>query len=203
MRLIGLTGGIASGKSVVANRLAALGAVHIDADQLARQAVEPGSPALADIVREFGPEVTAPDGSLDRAALGAIIFTDPDRRETLNAIVHPAVKELARERIRAAAEANPDAVIVYDVPLLVEAGVNGDYKFDLIVVVHASIETRIKRMVDIRGMSREEATHRLNSQATDTERMAIADVVINNDGSLQDTLRQVDELWQRLTVSAR
>ena len=203
MHLIGLTGGIASGKSVVADRLAGLGAVHVDADQLARQAVEPGSSALADIVREFGPAVVAPDGSLDRAALGAIIFTDPDRREALNAIVHPAVKELARERIRAAAEANPDAVIVYDVPLLVEAGVNGDYQFDLIVVVHASTQTRIKRMVDIRGMSREEATHRLNSQATDTERMAIADVVINNDGTLQETLRQVDELWQRLTVSAR
>jgi dephospho-CoA kinase len=203
VHLIGLTGGIASGKSVVADRLALLGAVHIDADELARQAVEPGSPALARITDEFGQSVIASDGSLDRAALGAIIFTDPDRRAVLNAIVHPAVKELARERIRVAADANPDAVVVYDVPLLVEAGVNGDYKFDLIVVVHASIETRIKRMVDIRGMSREEATHRLNSQATDTERLAIADVVINNDGTLEDMLRQVDELWQRLTVSGR
>jgi dephospho-CoA kinase len=177
--------------------------VHIDADQLARQAVEPGTAALSQIASEFGPAVIAPDGSLDRAALGAIIFSDPERRAVLNGIVHPAVKSLAHGLVEAAAAANPDAVVVYDVPLLVEAGVNGDYRFDLIVVVHASTETRIKRMVGNRGMSREEATHRLNSQATDTERMAIADVVINNDGALDDTLRQVDELWQRLTVAAR
>ena len=203
MHLIGLTGGIASGKSIVADRLAELGAVHIDADRLARQAVEPGTAALAQIAGEFGPTVIAPDGSLDRAALGAIIFSDPDRRAALNEIVHPAVKALARGLIEQAAAANPDAVIVYNVPLLVEAGVNGDYPFDLIVVVHASTETRIKRMVEIRGMSREEATHRLNSQATDTERMAIADVVINNDAALEGTLRQVDELWQRLTLASR
>ena len=203
MHLIGLTGGIASGKSIVSERLAELGAVHIDADQLARQAVEPGTAALSQIASEFGPTVIAPDGSLDRAALGAIIFSDPERRVVLNGIVHPAVKALAHGLVAAAAAANPDAVVVYDVPLLVEAGVNDDYRFDLIVVVHASTETRIKRMVERRGMSREEATHRLNSQATDTERMAIADVVINNDGALDDTLRQVDELWQRLTVAAR
>lgn len=199
MFLIGLTGGIASGKSTVARRLAEHGAVHVDADALAREAVAPGTPALARIAEEFGPTVIAPDGSLDRSALGAIIFSDPEKRIALNGITHPAVWARAQQLFAQAAAADPDVVVVYDVPLLVEA-TQRPMKFDLIVVVHADTETRIARLVELRGMTREEATHRLNSQATDTERLAIADVVIDASGSIEETLRQADELWEHVRV---
>lgn len=202
MRVIGLTGGIASGKSVVARRLAEHGAVHVDADELARDVVEPGEPALAEIVREFGPSILGPDGRLDRAALASVIFTDPERRAALNAITHPAVKQRARELMDEAAARDPDAVVVYDVPLLVEARVDAEHDFDLVVVVNASTETRIRRLVELRGLSREEAVHRLNSQVSDTERLAIADVVIDSNGTLEETLQQADRLWERLTSSA-
>lgn len=202
MRVIGLTGGIASGKSVVARRLAEHGAVHVDADELARDVVEPGEPALAEIVREFGPSILGPDGRLDRAALASVIFTDPERRAALNAITHPAVKRRARELMDEAAARDPDAVVVYDVPLLVEARVDAEHDFDLVVVVNASTETRIRRLVELRGLSREEAVHRLNSQVSDTERLAIADVVIDSNGTLEETLQQADRLWERLTSSA-
>lgn len=202
MRVIGLTGGIASGKSVVARRLAEHGAVHVDADELARDVVEPGEPALAEIVREFGPSILGPDGRLDRAALASVIFTDPERRAALNAITHPAVKQRARELMDEAATRDPDAVVVYDVPLLVEARVDAEHDFDLVVVVNASTETRIRRLVELRGLSREEAVHRLNSQVSDTERLAIADVVIDSNGTLEETLQQADRLWERLTSSA-
>lgn len=202
MRVIGLTGGIASGKSVVARRLAEHGAVHVDADELARDVVEPGEPALAEIVREFGPSIVGPDGRLDRAALASVIFTDPERRAALNAITHPAVKRRARELMDEAAARDPDAVVVYDVPLLVEARVDAEHDFDLVVVVNASTETRIRRLVELRGLSREEAVHRLNSQVSDTERLAIADVVIDSNGTLEETLQQADRLWERLTSSA-
>lgn len=202
MYLIGLTGGIASGKSVVAKRLAELGAVHIDADLLARQVVEPGTPGLGLIAERFGPSVIAADGSLDRAALGAIVFADAVERAALNAITHPAVWRAATELIATAEGADPHAVVVYDVPLLVEASAGRPMSFDLVVVVQAGTETRIARMVEQRGMSREEATHRLNSQATDAERLAIADLVIDNDGLLEDTLRQADELWAMASAAA-
>ncbi len=202
MYLIGLTGGIASGKSVVGKRLAELGAVHIDADLLARQVVEPGTPELARIVGEFGPSVLADDGSLNRAALGAIIFTDAGKRAALNAITHPAVWQRAVALIERAAAADPRAVVVYDVPLLVEESASRPMSFDLIVVVHADVEVRIARMVELRGISREEATHRLNSQASDSERLAIADVVIDSNGRLQRTLAQADELWAMASAAA-
>lgn len=202
MYLIGLTGGIASGKTVVARRLAEHGAVHIDADELARLVVEPGEPALEEIAREFGAGAILPDGTLDRAALAAIIFVDPERRAALNAITHPAVKARAREIMDAAWAADPDAVVVYDVPLLVEAGVDAEHAFDLVVVVHAKTEERIRRLVELRGLSRDEAVHRLNSQVSDTERLAIADVVIDSNGALDETIRQADALWQRIRRSA-
>ena len=196
MYLIGLTGGIASGKTAVAKRLAEHGAVHIDADQLAREVVEPGTPALASIAERFGPGVIAPDGSLDRPALGAIIFSDAEARLALNAITHPAVARLGRERMDEASRA-PHSVVVYDVPLLVERAADADfYTFDLIVVVDAAPETRIDRLVRLRGLSRDEADRRLKSQATDAQRLAIADVVIDSNGTLDDTLRQADELWE-------
>ena len=202
MYVIGLTGGIASGKSVVAARLREHGAVHIDADLLAREVVEPGTPALARIAADFGPGVIAADGSLNRPALGAIIFTDDDKREALNAITHPAIWARTNELIAEAEASDPHAVIVYDVPLLVEGAANRPLTFDLVVVVHADSETRVRRMVEQRGMSREEATHRINSQATEAERLAIADVVLENDGTLESLLEQTDELWAMAAASA-
>jgi dephospho-CoA kinase len=198
MQLIGLTGGIASGKSVVAARLAERGAVVVDADQVAREVVERGTPALARIAEEFGDGVIASDGSLDRAALGALIFSSPEKRAALNAITHPAVAVRSHELFAAAAAADPDAIVVYDVPLLIEAGRTDE--FDLIVVVNASTETRLNRMVELRGMSRDEAMHRINSQATNTERLAIADVVIDSNGTLEQTLEQADALWAKLSA---
>ncbi len=198
MQLIGLTGGIASGKSAVAGRLAERGAVVVDADRLAREVVEPGTPALARIVEEFGPGVIAADGSLDRAALGAVIFRSPEKRAALNAITHPAVAARSHELFAAAAAADPGAIVVYDVPLLVDAG--RAEEFDLIVVVNASTATRVARMIEHRGMTRDEALHRINSQATDTERLAIADVVIDANGTLEETLAQADALWTKLSA---
>lgn len=198
MVLVALTGGIASGKSTVAARLAEHGAVVVDADQVAREVVEAGEPALDRIAETFGRGVLAADGSLDRAALGAVIFGDPEKRRQLNAITHPAVLERSQAKFASAFAADPDAVVVYDIPLLVEAG--RAEEFDLVVVVHAPAETRIGRMVEHRGLTREEAIHRINSQATDAERLAIADVVIDADGAIEDTLRQADELWTRLTT---
>jgi dephospho-CoA kinase len=200
--LIGLTGGIASGKTVVAGRLAEHGAIHIDADKLARQVVEPGTPALGEIIEKFGSQVIAPDGSLDRAALGTLVFGHPDRLATLNSITHPAVRKLTSQLIVEAGAADPNAIVVYDVPLLVEASVDKLHPFDLIVVVHASVETRIERLVTLRGMDRDEAMHRLNSQATDTDRLAIADVVIDSNGTLDDTLAQADALFERARSAA-
>lgn len=203
--LIALTGGIASGKTTVAERLAERGAVHIDADKLARQVVEPGTPTLARVVDEFGGDILRADGSLDRAALGARVFSDASALKRLNGIVHPAIWEVTRGLIREANAADADAIVVYDVPLLVEA--EGDRglgkQFDLIVVVHADEATRIARMVELRGMSEADAANRVRSQASDDERLAIADVVIDTNGSLEHTISQADSLYDRLrgTVS--
>jgi len=201
MYLIGLTGGIASGKSAVAARLAERGAVVVDADAIAREVVEPGTPALEQIVEEFGPAVLTGDGSLDRPALGAIVFTDPEKRAVLNSITHPAVWRLSRQRFREAGAADPEAVVVYDVPLLAEGSRRDE--FDLIVVVSASESTRTDRLVRLRGMSPAESTARIAAQASEAERLAIADVVIDSDGELDDTLRQADEVWERARASAR
>ncbi len=193
MFLVGLTGGIGSGKSTIARHLAALGAVHIDADQLAREVVEPGTPALADIRSHFGDVVLTPDGELDRQALGSIVFADDGARAALNGIVHPAVRHLTTQRIAQATEQNPDAVVVYDVPLLVEGKL--PHAFDLIVVAHAPAATRRERLVSLRGMTEAEAESRIAAQASDDERLAIADVVIDTGSTLPETLRQADELW--------
>ena len=195
MKLIGLTGGIASGKSTVASRLVEHGALLVDADVLAREVLEPGTTGLAEVERVFGSSVIASDGSLNRPALGAIIFADSDRREALNAITHPAIWKRAKELFEAASAENPDVVIVYDVPLLAEAAADRPMKFDLIVVVQADIEKRIDRMVELRGMSRGEAEGRLRAQASDEERLRFADAVIDSNGTLEHTLEQVDELW--------
>jgi dephospho-CoA kinase len=191
--LIGLTGGIASGKSTVAKRFAEHGAVVLDADQLARAAVAPGTDALAHIGEIFGAEVIADDGTLNRAKLGAIVFGNPTALSVLNNIVHPAVRVLSSAAIAEAERSDPDAIVVYDVPLLVEASVG--HPFDLIVVVHADAETRVRRMVELRGMPESDARRRINSQAGDADRLAVADEVIDAMGSLDETIAQVDRLW--------
>ena len=198
MDVIGLTGGIAAGKSLVAARLAALGAVVIDADVLAREAVALGSPGLAEIQQRFGDAVLAADGSLDRAALGSLVFSDADARAELNAIVHPEVLRLYRERLAAIESADPSAIVVYDVPLLVEA--RSAAEFAEVVVVHAPAEQRVERLVALRGLDRASAQHRVDAQASDDERRAVADVVIDSSGTVENTLQQVDALWQRLRV---
>ena len=200
MYLIGLTGGIASGKSVVGHRLAELGAVHIDADALARQAVSVGSPALSAIRHTFGSSVISNDGNLDRAALGAVVFANPHKLAMLNAITHPAVQELTRARIAEATAIDPEAIVVYDVPLLIESGRVQDY--DLVVVVIASEQTRIDRMVRLRGMSEADARRRITHQTTDADRRAIADIIIDSNGTLDETLEQVDAVWARVSRSA-
>jgi dephospho-CoA kinase len=201
--LVALTGGIASGKSTVARRLARLGAVVVDADVLAREVVEPGTPALARIAEEFGTHVIAADGSLDRAALGAIVFGDDDARRALNAITHPAVGERSRALFDAAHAADPDAVVVYDVPLLIDGHGNGRVdEFDRVIVVSADEETRARRLVELRGMDEAEARRRIASQAPEAARLAIADDVIDTTGTLEQTLAQVDALWQRLRAAS-
>ena len=202
MYLIGLTGGIASGKSVVAERLHERGAVVVDADALAREVVEKGSPALARIRTEFGPDVIDDNGALDRAALGSIVFADPKKRAILNGITHPQVWQLAAAQIRQADERDAHAVVVYDVPLLVEAATDRPINFDIIVVVHAETATRVDRLMSLRSMTREEATHRINAQASEAERLAVADVVIDSNGTLHETLAQADELWEMASAAA-
>ncbi|MFC4225224.1 dephospho-CoA kinase [Lysinibacter cavernae] len=196
MYLIGLTGGIAAGKSTVSRRLAEHGAHHIDADQLAREAVASGSKGLTSVAQAFGQEVITPDGNLDRAALGAIVFHDPAKLEVLNGIVHPEVQRLTRERFASITEGEPDAVIVYDVPLLVEAKVN--HPWDLIVTVEAPVETRVRRLIELRGMTEDEARGRISKQATSEQRQEVADVVIDSSGSVDETIAQTDALWQRV-----
>lgn len=198
MDVIALTGGIAAGKSTVAARLAEHGAIVIDADQLAREAVAPGSPGLAAVVERFGAAVLTDDGALDRAALGSIIFGDATERAALNAIVHPEVRRLYRAHVDRIAEADPDAIVIYDVPLLVEARAADE--FALVVVAHAPAEVRVDRLVDLRGLDRASAQARVQAQASDAERLALADVVIDTSGTLESTIEQVDALWRRLVA---
>ncbi|MDC7122077.1 dephospho-CoA kinase [Cellulomonas fimi] len=198
MQRIGLTGGIAAGKSVAARRLRELGAVVIDSDELAREAVAPGSAGLDAVVAEFGDGVLAADGTLDRPALAAIVFADADARRRLDAIVHPIVRRLAAEREAAAAVVDHGAVVVHDIPLLVETG-QAD-AFHVLVVVHAPAVLRVERLVRLRGMTREDAERRVAAQAADDERLAVADVVLDGTGSDDDLRTQVDDLWDRLAV---
>jgi dephospho-CoA kinase len=201
MYLIALTGGIASGKSLVSERLAQLGAIVIDADLLAREVVEPGTKALAEIAAEFGQSVIQADGALNRSALGSMIFQDPQLRHRLNAITHPQISRRAQKLIAEAGRSAPQAVVVYDVPLLAESSTARELEFDLIAVVHADWATRLRRLIELRGMSEDEAIHRLNSQASDSQRLGIADVVIENNGTRDEALTQVDKLWEMVSRS--
>jgi dephospho-CoA kinase len=191
---IGLTGGIGSGKSTVSALLAARGAVIVDADRIAREVVEPGTPGLAQVVETFGEQVLAADGSLDRAALAAVVFADPEARRQLDGIVHPLVRARASDL---AAAAPPDAVVVNDVPLLVETGQASSY--DLVLVVEADPETRVSRLVR-RGLTAEDARARMEAQASDGQRRAVADVVLDNSGTPEELAEQVDRFWAERVV---
>lgn len=186
---VGLTGGIGAGKSAVAARLVEHGAVLIDSDVLAREVLAAGTPGLDRVVERFGPGVLDAQGALDRPTLGAIVFTDPQARADLNAIVHPLVRLRSAEL---AAETPPGALVVHDVPLLVETGQAGS--FDLVVVVEADPDVRVARLWADRGMDEEQARARIAAQATDAERRAVADVVLDNSGTREDLLAAVDRL---------
>lgn len=191
MGVVGLTGGIGSGKSTVSDMLAALGAVVVDADVLARQVVEPGGPAYDGVVERFGPSVVRPDGTLDRAALADIVFSDAGALADLNALTHPPVKALIADRLAALAAAG-DAVVVLVVPLLVESGA---YPTAGVMVVDCPEEVAVRRLVEHRGMAEADARRRLAAQASRAERLALADHVIVNDGSLADLAPAVDRAW--------
>jgi dephospho-CoA kinase len=196
---VGLTGGIGSGKSEVSRRLAARGAALIDADVAARAVVAPGTPGLARIAATFGAGVLRPDGSLDRERLGAIVFSDPAMRAKLNAVVHPLVGEwmgAAERAVVQAAEPGEDLVIVHDVPLLAEGRRRAD--FDLVVVVDVPPGVQVDRLVGRRGMTEAQARDRMAAQASREQRLAVADIVIDNSGSLDDLDRRVAELWADL-----
>jgi dephospho-CoA kinase len=190
---VGLTGGIGAGKSEVSRRLAAQGAVVVDADAIAREVVEPGTPGLAEVVAAFGPEVLLPDGSLDRPRLGDIVFADPDLRTRLNGIVHPLVGARMRELEESA---GPGSIVVHDVPLIAENNMAGAY--DLVVVVDVPPRLQLDRLVRHRGLTREQARARMAAQASREQRLGIAGIVVDNSASLAELDRQVGELWTEL-----
>jgi dephospho-CoA kinase len=190
MLSLGLTGGIAAGKSLLANRFRELGAVVIDADRLARDVVAPGTPGLAAVVERFGQDILLPDGTLDRPQLGALVFSDDTARLALNAIVHPLVRAAA-DSLKL--DAGPGTIVVQDIPLLVESGQGANFHF--VVVVQAPRDERIARMVRDRGMSEADAVARMAAQASDEERAAAADVVILNDGPPEHAVAELDALW--------
>lgn len=193
MPLIALTGGIASGKSTIAERLAERGAVIVDADRIVRDVQSPGSPVLDDIAAQFGDDVIGADGSLQRQVLASRVFGDDEALRRLNGIVHPAVRRESARRFAEAFARDPEAVVVYDVPLLAEA--RADDPWDLVVVAHAPADLRRARLVELRGMTEQEARARIASQASDESRLALADVVIETAGTLEHTRAQVDRLW--------
>jgi dephospho-CoA kinase len=190
---VGLTGGIGAGKSEVSRRLAVQGAVIIDADAAARDVVAPGTEGLAEIIDAFGPEILLPDGTLDRPRLGDLVFADPSKRATLNAIIHPKVGTRMSELEQAA---GPNAIVVHDVPLIAENGLAGAY--DLVIVVDVPPRTQIDRLVKLRGMTRDQAKARIAAQATREQRLSVADIVVDNSGSLTELDRQVGDLWASL-----
>ena len=195
MTIVALTGGVAAGKSTVTEVLSSLGAQIIDADVLARKAVEPDTPAFQQIVARFGPVVVDESGGLDRSALGDIVFRDPQAREALNAIVHPQVKSLYDQALADALH-NPGQVTIYAVPLLAEA--RSTTEFDAVIVVDAPAETRVTRLREHRGLSEEQARSRVDAQVSDDERVALADSVVDASGDLAQTQRAARELYEEL-----
>lgn len=195
MTLVALTGGIASGKTTVANRFRELGAAVIDADVVAREVVEPGTIGLQKIVAAFGQHLLNDDGTLDRKELGAIVFGNPERLQMLNAIVHPGVRKRAAELFEIAYTEEPARIIVYDVPLLAEGEI--PIEWDEVVVVTAPNAIRHRRLTTLRGYSDSEAWARINSQSTEEERLSLATAVIDSSGTLEQTLEKADAVWQK------
>ncbi|MEU4050932.1 dephospho-CoA kinase [Streptomyces olivaceus] len=200
MLRVGLTGGIGAGKSEVSRLLVDCGAVLIDADRIAREVVEPGTPGLAAVVEAFGADVLTEDGRLDRPKLGSIVFADREKLAALNSIVHPLVGERSRALEEAAEAAAEDAVVVHDVPLLTENGLAPLY--DVVVVVDADPATQLDRLVRLRGMSEQDARARMAAQATREQRREIADLVVDNDVPLEELRRRVREVWAELARRA-
>jgi dephospho-CoA kinase len=200
--LVGLTGGIGSGKTEVSRRLAALGAVVVDADAVAREVVEPGTRGLDQVVARFGPEVLDREGRLDRDRLAKLVFADPTSRSRLNAIVHPLVRARTAELVAAAAATDPHAVVVNDVPLLVETGLAASGLYDAIVVVAAEPETQLARLTGPRGMTEADAKARIAAQAPLADKLAVADYVVRNDGDLDALDAQVRQVWADLAERA-
>lgn len=197
MYLVGLTGGIAAGKSTVARRWAEYGAIEIDADKLAREAIAPGTIGEQEVRELFGERIFNGAGELDRAALGTLVFSDPKKLQQLEAIIHPRVKAMAQELIAAQAA---DAIVIYNVPLLVEASV--DLPFDKVVTVEAPAEKQIDRLVSIRQMDRGEAERRVSNQASPAQRANAADVILNSNQDLHKLLKDADQLWKQIVREA-
>lgn len=197
MKRLGLTGGIGAGKSTVSSMLGQLGAVIIDADAISRELMSAGSVLLAQVVEAFGPQILTETGELNRPALARLIFADEDQRQILNSIVHPAVRARSQELAEAAAaEPGFSGIIVEDIPLLTETGQAS--RFDGVILVEADRQLRLDRLMQGRGMSLTEAQARMDAQASDEQRRAIASWVIDNSGSLEETRRQVEDLWREL-----
>jgi dephospho-CoA kinase len=193
MKRVGLTGGVASGKSTVSAILDELGAVIIDADVLAREVVAPGTDGLREVVEAFGREVLTENGELDRPAMGTIVFADPEKRRVLEGIIHPRVRDRGAE---IEASAGSDDVVVHDIPLLAETGQAGG--FDAVIVVDVPTETQVERMVELRGMTRDDAEARVAAQASREERLKIATHVVDNTGTVEDLRRRVTEVYRGL-----
>ena len=196
MRRIGLTGGIGSGKSTVARMLAERGAVIIDADAISRELVEPGAPALHELVEEFGPGILRADESLDRGELARLAFTEPGGTERLNAIMHPRIRAESERRLAEAASSDGGGVVVYDMPLLLETGQQA--VVDVILVVDVPEEVQLERATGGRGLDAADVRRRMAVQVSRDERLAAADIVIDNAGSLEATRAQVERLWPLL-----
>jgi len=199
--IIGLTGGIATGKSTVAGMLRERGAAIVDADRVAREVVEPGQPALQEIVNRFGPGILNEDGTLNRKKLGEIVFADPARRKELEAVTHPAIRERMRKMIEALRAEDPDRLIVADIPLLFEAGLERQYEYVLLVYVPREIQMR--RLMRRDGLTEEEAEKRLAAQMDIEEKKSRADYVIDNSGSPEETARQVERFLESLDKPAK
>jgi dephospho-CoA kinase len=195
--LVGLTGGIAAGKTLVAKRWVELGGLEIDADVLARRALDPGTPGLAKVLEQFGSDLLLADGNLDRQKLAEVVFNAPEKRKKLEEIVHPIVRELAAQAL---ADAPEGSILIYTVPLLVEASV--DLPFDFVVTVEAPVDKQVERMVKTRGMTAQQASARIAAQASAAERANRADVILNSNQSLGRLLDDAEALWNEIERKA-
>jgi dephospho-CoA kinase len=200
MITIGLTGGIASGKSLVAELFGSFGAQVIDSDSIAREVVEPGTIGWQSVVAEFGQDILSPDGTVDRAKLGSIIFSDRERRTTLNNILHPLIIHIIQERIVAIGRKHPEAIVIADIPLLIECGMQ--HEFDAVVVVWTSAELQRKRIMERDGLSAAEAQQRIDAQMPLDEKQAHGTFVVKNDGNTQQTEEQVKQIFLTITQQA-